>query len=61
LDDNFRGITPMRIDGILPGSHTLKLEARGYRDWVLTLYLREGEVRPVQARLKPLDHKLTSN
>jgi hypothetical protein len=61
IDDNLRGVTPMQIDGIVQGSYTLRLTVRGYRDWVRTLFLRKGEVRPVQARLTPLDGKLTSN
>ena len=61
LDDTLRGVTPMRIDGIVQGSYSLRLSIRGYRDWVRTLFLRKGEVRPIQARLKPLDSKLTSN
>ena len=57
LDDNAKGVTPMRIDALQPGLHDVRLQLEGYKDYEWRISLREGEVRPLRIKLTPLESK----
>jgi hypothetical protein len=54
LDAIYRGKTPLTITGIIPGSHTVELNAPGYNAWTTTISLPGGSSRTVSAVMTPL-------
>jgi hypothetical protein len=57
LDDNYRGITPLALDDIQTGDHSLILRLPGYQDWTSQVTVMGGEPSEVNGRLtKILDN-----
>ncbi len=52
LDGAAVGKSPLYLDTVEPGSHTLVLRAKDRSDWKQTLHLRPGEKQSVEARLE---------
>ncbi len=51
LDDNYRGITPLALDDIQTGDHSLILRLPGYQDWTSQVTVMGGEPSEVNGRL----------
>lgn len=47
------GVTPMRISGLAPGPHTIRLEQSGYRSWTDTVTAVTARLTRVSASLEP--------
>jgi len=54
LDGGNAGITPLRISGISPGSHTLVVSHEGYSPYTTDFVISAGESREISAVLQPL-------
>jgi hypothetical protein len=52
LDGKLLGQAPMRVPGVLPGSHTIRLEMAGYRTVTTTVVVRAGQQVPVRVSLE---------
>ncbi len=52
LDSAYKGMTPMMIDSIEPGSHTIELELGGYQVWSQTVYVDAGKTSDVYPSLQ---------
>lgn len=51
LDTTFRGVTPLTLSGITPGSHTVLLTMSGYTDSSMTVNIAAGQLTPVAMSL----------
>ena len=51
LDGKLVGSSPMKINDIIVGSHTLKLSRKGYDDYTKTVTITEGKTTTVNATL----------
>ncbi|HVN65988.1 MAG TPA: PEGA domain-containing protein [Methanomicrobiales archaeon] len=52
VDNVFRGVSPVTLDGIPPGTRTVKLQLSGYRDWSMEIQVQAGIITPVNAVLE---------
>jgi hypothetical protein len=52
IDGEHRGATPVIINRVLVGSHTLELRAEGYKPYRRTIEVQEGKMLPVSAELQ---------
>jgi len=62
FDGHYVGLTPLTIDGVIPGKHLLKLLKHGYKAWVSAIEVTEQENK-VSVRLiqyKPSSISITS-
>jgi hypothetical protein len=50
IDGNYAGNTPSDLQ-LMPGSHTLKIELKGYETWEHTINVEAGETRRFSAEL----------
>jgi len=55
LDGAYEGTTPITISDITPGSHALKLEKYGYKEWLTSVYVTSGVTESITAHLTPAD------
>lgn len=53
LNNAFRGLTPLTLDGLAPGSYTVLLKMSGYQDWQVTQQLAAGQTAQISATLTP--------
>ncbi|MDD1718694.1 MAG: PEGA domain-containing protein [Methanoregulaceae archaeon] len=53
LDNAYRGYSPLTLDSVSPGSHTLLLKLGGYQDWSSTLQVNAGQTTSVSPTLIP--------
>lgn len=61
FDGNLIGVTPVTIDSILPGKHTIKLKKNGYYVKKATLNIKEGSSSDINFDLiKPATLKIVS-
>ena len=51
LDGAYRGITPLVVDSVPKGSHTILVRQAGYQDWATSVQVTEGETAQVSATL----------
>jgi hypothetical protein len=51
VDNAYKGITPLTIDGIAAGSHTVMLAHSGYSDWTTSVQVGAGSTASVSASL----------
>ena len=51
IDDEVVGTTPMKLDKVFVGNHTLKLSKSGYSDYTKTITVSEGKTATVTATL----------
>jgi hypothetical protein len=54
VDSQYRGISPLTLNGYAPGSHTVSLTSPGYQDWSSTVQVTPGGTTPVNANLVPV-------
>jgi hypothetical protein len=54
LNGNYRGVTPLTIDGLSPGTYSLEAEQTGYQSDQTTVTVRSGQQSNVQFTLKPV-------
>ncbi len=55
LDGTYKGTTPTTISDASPGSHTLKLEKYGYKEWLTSVYVTSGVTKSITAHLTAAD------
>ncbi len=53
LDENYNGTTPMTIESIEAGSHTITLKYSGYQNWSQNIHVVAGQTIPILAALTP--------
>lgn len=53
VDNSFRGVTPLTMNDISTGSHTLLIQLAGYQDYVSTVQVNKGATSTVAAALSP--------
>lgn len=51
IDNAYKGITPLTVDGIAAGSHTVMLAHSGYSDWTTSVQVGAGSTASVSASL----------
>ena len=51
IDNAYRGITPLIVDDMRRGSHTILVRQAGYQDWATSVQVSEGETAQVSASL----------
>ena len=51
IDNAYRGVTPLIVDNVPRGSHTVIVRQAGYQDWTTQLQVNEGETAQVSATL----------
>jgi hypothetical protein len=51
IDNAYRGVTPLVVDSVPKGSHTILVRQAGYRDWTTSIQVTEGETAQVSAPL----------
>lgn len=51
IDNAYRGVTPLVVNSVPKGSHTILVRQAGYRDWATSLQVVEGETAQVSATL----------
>ncbi|MDR3133319.1 MAG: PEGA domain-containing protein [Prevotellaceae bacterium] len=65
IDGENRGTTPLILNRILVGSHTVELRAAGYKPYRQTVEIQEGKILPVSAELQEEEKtgslKITAN
>jgi PEGA domain. len=54
VDNVFRGYTPLTLNDIPPGSHTITLRLDGYQNWQGTVQVNAGQTTTVQGILGPV-------
>ncbi len=55
LDGRYKGTTPTTISDIPPGSHVLKLEKYGYKEWLTSVHVTSEVTESITAHLTPAD------
>ena len=55
LDGAYKGTTPATIPDVPPGSHTLKLEKYGYKEWLTSVHITSGVTESITAHLTAAD------
>jgi len=53
IDNAYKGITPLTIDGIPAGSHAVMVALEGYGDWATTVQVGAGSTASASASLSP--------
>ncbi|MDD1658398.1 MAG: PEGA domain-containing protein [Methanomicrobiales archaeon] len=53
VNNVFRGLSPLTVDGITPGSYTVALKLIGYENWQSTVNVTAGQTAPISASLLP--------
>jgi hypothetical protein len=54
IDNAYKGITPITLDSIAAGTHTVKVDLGGYQDWSQSVQVNAGATTPVSASLSPV-------
>jgi PEGA domain len=54
VDNQYRGISPLTLNGFAAGSHTVTLTSPGYQDWSTTVQVNPGATTQVNANLAPI-------
>ena len=53
LNNAFKGLTPITLDSLTPGSYTVLIKLSGYQDWQATQQVTAGQTAQVSATLLP--------
>jgi hypothetical protein len=53
LDNRLIGTTPLALENLTEGEHTVRLEREGYRPWISSVRVTGGERSRVAASLEP--------
>lgn len=56
-DGTYKGITPLALTGVSPGTHIVELDMSGYYDWKSTITVGNGQTQTVTATLTPITSK----
>lgn len=54
LDNVFRGLSPLTIDSVSPGTHTVLIRLSGYQDWPSQIQVTAGQTTQIAATLLPV-------
>jgi hypothetical protein len=54
IDDAYKGLTPLTVDGVATGSHSVKVTLAGYQDWSTEVQVGAGSTASVSASLSPV-------
>ncbi|MCE5299217.1 MAG: PEGA domain-containing protein [Methanoregulaceae archaeon] len=54
LNNAFRGLTPITLDSLTPGSYTVLIKLSGYQDWQVTQQVTAGQTAQISATLIPV-------
>lgn len=54
VDNAFKGITPLTVDGISAGTHTVMVALDGYNDWSTSVQVGTGSTASASASLSPV-------
>lgn len=54
IDSAYRGVTPLIVDRVPTGPHTVLVRAAGYQDWATSIQVAEGDTAQVSATLASL-------
>jgi hypothetical protein len=54
LNNAFRGLTPITLDSLAPGSYTVLVKLSGYQDWQTTQQVTAGQTAQISATLIPV-------
>ncbi len=60
LNNAFKGLTPITLDSLSPGSYTLLVKLNGYQDWQATQQVTAGQTSQVSATLLPVTTQPTT-
>ena len=60
VDNQYRGISPLTLNGFAAGSHTVTLTSPGYQDWSTTVQVTPGATTQVNANLAPIAPSTTA-
>jgi len=52
VDNVYRGVTPVTLSGIPAGTHTIRVQLQGYRDYSMEVQVIGGTTTPVTASLE---------
>jgi hypothetical protein len=53
LNNAFKGLTPITLDSLAPGSYTVLVKLSGYQDWQATQQVTAGQTAQISATLLP--------
>ncbi len=53
LNNAFKGLTPLTLDSLTPGSYTVLVKLSGYQDWQATQGVTAGQTSQISATLLP--------
>ncbi|HPX73078.1 MAG TPA: PEGA domain-containing protein [Methanoregulaceae archaeon] len=53
LNNAFKGLTPITLDSLTPGSYTVLIKLSGYQDWQATQQVTAGQTAQISATLIP--------
>ncbi|MDD1685996.1 PEGA domain-containing protein [Methanoregula sp.] len=59
LDGTYKGITPMTINNLAPGTHILEIDHAGYYDWKSSVEVPSGGTKTVDTTLNPVPASTT--
>ena len=54
IDNAYKGITPLTVDGISSGTHAVRVALAGYGDWSTTVQVGAGSTASASASLSPV-------
>ncbi|BBL68501.1 PEGA domain-containing protein [Methanoculleus chikugoensis] len=54
IDNVYKGITPLTVDGIATGTHAVRVALGGYSDWSTTVQVGAGSTASASASLSPV-------
>lgn len=53
IDNAYKGITPLTVDGVATGTHAVRVALSGYGDWATTVQVGAGSTASASASLSP--------
>jgi len=53
LDNAFRGLSPLTLDSVSPGTHGILIRLSGYQDWSSQIQVTAGQTSQIAATLLP--------
>lgn len=54
LDNAFRGLSPLTLDSVSPGTHGILIRLSGYQDWTSQIQVTAGQTTQIAATLLPV-------
>lgn len=54
IDNAYRGVTPLTVDGVATGTHAVRVALGGYGDWSTTVQVGAGSTASASASLSPM-------